>query len=74
MRCWWTTARGKPRPGWQQPVNDVRSLPVKKNFSTVSLVVDEGRGLVMKKLAPPPVSEQKPNIIHLPPSSDVDVK
>lgn len=65
---------GKPRAGWQQPVNGVRSLPVKKRFWTVSLVVDEGHGLTMTKLAPPPVSDQKPNIIRLPPRNDVEVK
>ena len=65
---------GKPRAGWQQPVSSVRSLPVKKGFRSVSLIVDEGRGLTMAKLAPPPDSDQKPNIIRLPPRSDIEVK
>ena len=65
---------GQPRADWQQPVSGVRSLPVKKSFRTVSLVIDEGRGLTMTKLPPPPVSDQKPNIIRLPPRNDVDVK
>jgi hypothetical protein len=65
---------GKPRDGWRQPVSGLRVLPVKKHFGTVSLIVDEARGLTMAKLKPPPVSDRKPNIIHLPPQSDVEVK
>jgi hypothetical protein len=65
---------GKPRVDYRKPAPGVRDLPVKKRFGTVSLIVDAGRTLTMKKLAPPPPSPRKPDIIHLPPRNDVEVK
>jgi hypothetical protein len=65
---------GKPRDDYRKPVAGVDSLPINKSFRTVSLVVDAKRGLTMHKLAPPPPSDRKPNIIHLPPRNDVEVK
>jgi hypothetical protein len=65
---------GKPRDDYRKPVPGLRSLPVKTSFGTVSLVVDQERGLAMHKLAPLPPSDRKPNIIHLPPRNDTAVK
>jgi hypothetical protein len=65
---------GKLRDDYRKPVPGLWILPVKKGFNSLALVVDEKRNLLMHKLAPPPASDKKPNIIHLPPRNDVEVK
>ncbi len=65
---------GKLRAGYQEPVPGDWSLPVRKGLGTVSLVVNEARGQVMSKLEPVPVTDQKPTIIRLPSSNDIEVK